>query len=268
MLERQIHHALCVHGGERWIAGAPVAGYEPKTKTVCPYHGCHFHGYKNCFPNDRQEIVKNGETRDKVRIATAEQTATLEAHGFRVIENAKVRKRKNLCQKKQTRTYPHAIFYDFESWRDKTQRKEVTTELTYKTMHMPISVSIGDPPERERAHICNLNKKLLIQKFMEELERRGKNTRAVVRSVFMPEDLHMCTAKRRRALVEWFDQVPILGFNSGRYDLNLIKEHFAELLADTTGKVQIGRNAIPGASYDEWVKAYGCSLQKSWFPYE
>jgi len=24
----------------------------------------------------------------------------------------------------------------------------------------------------------------------------------------------------------------------------------------------------PGTSYDEWVKAYGCKLTKSWFPYE
>jgi len=29
-----IHHALCGHGGERWIAGAPVDGYEPPTKTM------------------------------------------------------------------------------------------------------------------------------------------------------------------------------------------------------------------------------------------
>jgi len=29
-----IHHALCGHGGERWVEGAPVDGYDPKTKTV------------------------------------------------------------------------------------------------------------------------------------------------------------------------------------------------------------------------------------------
>lgn len=34
-----------------------------------------------------------------------------------------------------------------------------------------------------------------------------------------------------------------MGFNSGRNDLNLIKEHFAELLADTTDKVQVEKMA-------------------------
>lgn len=104
----------------------------------------------------------------------------------------------------------------------------------------------------------------------------------MVRVEFTPEDLHMFTAKRRRALEESCNQVPVLRFNCGDYDLNLIKEHFAELLADTTGRVQIEKkfehecfhfidimNYLgSGTTYDKWVKAYGCSFQKSWFPYK
>jgi len=51
-----IHHALCGHGGERWIAGAPVDGYEPTTKTVFQYHGCHFHG---CSAHCKQDNAVN-----------------------------------------------------------------------------------------------------------------------------------------------------------------------------------------------------------------
>lgn len=43
----------------------------------------------------------------------------------------------------------------------------------------------------------------------------------------MPEDIHLFTKERRRAIVEWCDKVPVLGFNCGRFDFNLIKEHFA-----------------------------------------
>ena len=41
-----IHHAVCGHGGERWIEGAPVDGYHHhhETKTIFPHHGCHWHG--------------------------------------------------------------------------------------------------------------------------------------------------------------------------------------------------------------------------------
>ena len=146
---------------------------------------------------------------------------------------------------KQTKTYPHAIF--FESYYDKTKRKEATDSLTYENAHVPISVSVGDTLEGEPTHICDPGPKALIRKFMEELERRGKNIRAVVRQEFMPEDTYLFTGKQRRAVVEWCDQVPVLGFNCGRYDLNLIKEHFAELLVSTTNKVQVAKK---GEHYD------------------
>ena len=109
-----------------------------------------------------------------------------------------------------------------------------------------------------------------------------------MRHEFMPEDIRHLPRKKRREVVEWCDQVPVLAFNCGRYDLNLIKEHFAELLADTTKKVQVTKKANttmfmktdgfrfldivnylgPGTSYEAWVKAYGCSGKKSWLPYE
>lgn len=45
----------------------------------------------------------------------------------------------------------------------------------------------------------------------------------------MPEDIHLFTAKRRRPMVEWCNQMPVVGSTYGRYDLNVIKEHFAEV---------------------------------------
>ena len=80
----------------------------------------------------------------------------------------------------------------------------------------------------------------------------------------------------------------MVGFNSGRYDLNLIKNHLAEPLADTTKRVRVAKNGNktmfmltwgfrfldiinylgPGTSYTRWVKAYDCETVKAWFPYE
>ena len=64
---------------------------------------------------------------------------------------------------------------------------------------------------------------------MEELERREKNIRDQVRAVFIPDDINMLTKAQRLKIEKWCNQVPVLGFNSGRYDLNLIREHLAEL---------------------------------------
>ena len=68
---------------------------------------------------------------------------------------------------------------------------------------------------------------------MEELERREKNIRDHVRAAFIPDDINMLTKMQRLKIEEWCDQVPVLGFNSGSYDLNLIREHFAKHFSDT-----------------------------------
>ena len=153
---------------------------------------------------------------------------------------------------------------------------------------MPISVSIGDTLEREPTHICDRDPAELVRKFKKELERRGKNFRTQVRAEFMPADANLLPKAQRQKIEEWCDQVPVTGFNSGTYDLNLIKKHFVEHLADTTGKVRVAKNGNkimflltcgfcfldiinylgPGTSYEKWVKAYECKTVKSWFPYE
>jgi len=49
----------------------------------------------------------------------------------------------------------------------------------------------------------------------------------------------MMQGRQRRKLEDWCNQVPVLGFNCGKYDLNLIKEHFAELLATQQPKCRL-----------------------------
>ena len=301
-----IHHAACGHGGERWVpinhaacghgcercvVRAPVDGYNHETKTVFQYHGCHWHGCRKCFPHDRNRIITHhGQTREDRFKATVERTQKLRAAGYHVIEawSCEVGKINIKLPKPQTQSYPHAILYDFEAYGDKNQRKEPTGTLTIENKHVPISVSVGDTLEREPTHICERDPAELVRKFMEELERREKNIRDQVRAAFIPDDINMLTKAQRLKIEEWCNQVPVLGFNSGRYDLNLIREHFAERLSDTTGKIRVAKNGNkimfilsknfrfldiinylgPGTSYEKWVKAYECETVKSWFPYE
>ena len=285
------HHAACGHGGERWVERAPVDGYNHETRTVFQYHGCRWHGCRKCYPNDRNKIVAhNNQTREDRFKATVERTEALRAAGCQVIEawSCEVGKKNIELPRTQMRSYPHAILYDFEAYGDKNQRKEPTGMFTIENTHVPISVSIGDTLEREPTHICERDPAELVHKFMEELDRRGKNIRAQVKATFMADDLKMLTKTQCLKIEEWCNQVPVLGFNSGRYDLNLIREHFAERLSDTIGKVRVAKNGNkimfiltnnfrfldiinylgPGTSYEKWVKAYECETVKSWFPYD
>ena len=82
----------------------------------------------------------------------------------------------------------------------------------------------------------------------------------------------------------------MIGFNSGKYDLNMVKEYFVKKISYnkededefaakkendymflTTSKFKVldVKNYIgPGLSYDAWCKSMGCRLQKLMFPYE
>ena len=53
-----IHHARCGHGGERHILGTRVDGYHPETKTIFQFHGCFWHGCKQCYPDERKGFVQ------------------------------------------------------------------------------------------------------------------------------------------------------------------------------------------------------------------
>ena len=314
----KIVHAMSGHGGERYIEKRPVDGYNDEKKVVFQYHGCRWHGCPKCYPNREQIIEHGGKTVEELYQATKRRTAHLRKVGYKVIECWSCQwlvpggadKHGEEIPKPQTKSYPHAILYDFEAYGDGNQRKEPTQNLTIENKHIPISVSIGDTLETTETieivetkdgkketkvkkvpkvtHICERNPKVLVQKFMQELGRREKNIRAKVRAEFMPPDVNLIFKDQRKKIEEWCDQVPTLGFNSGSYDLNLIKNYFAEELAGTTNKVRVAKNGSkimfiltdrlrfldiinylgPGTSYDRWVKAYECETTKSWLPYE
>ena len=240
-----IHHAMSGHGGERWIEKRPVDGYNHEKKLVLQYHGCYWHGCPKCY-HDRDKIIERGDrTREDLYQATMRRTAYLRKAGYRVIECWACEvgdKYVEELPEAKTKSYPHAILYDFEAYGDSNQRKEPTGNLTIENAHVPISVSIGDTLEREPTHICEKDPAELVRKFMAELERREKNIRKQVRAEFMPADVNLLLKDQRKKIEEWCDQVPALGFNSGTYDLNLIKKYFAEKLADTTNKVRVAKN--------------------------
>ena len=160
-----------------------------------------------------------------------------------------------------------------------------------------IAVHRGVRPDRSTTAARELAKsffKLIVtpndcrKTSLDELDQVERHLNQKLRATFMPDDVKMLTKAQRLKIEEWCNQVPVLGFNSGRYDLNLIRENFAERLSDTTGKVRVAKNGNkimfiltnnvrfleiinylgPGTSYEKWVKAYECETVKSWFPYD
>ena len=66
---------------------------------------------------------------------------------------------------------------------------------------------------------------MLVQLFVEELERRrALILEEVVKMYPKPDDFKMLSERDQEAWGEWVDQVAVIGFNSGKYDLNMIRQ--------------------------------------------
>ena len=302
-----IHHARCGHGGERKILGARVDGYHQESKTVFQFHGCLWHGCEKCYPEERQKPVQQKTRQGKVipRLDTKKKpmnrktayeltlmrTQFLRKEGYRVVEKWEHEKPTpwaNMhCPKVETETYPHAIVYDFESYQDTSKAVRPTSDLFYESEHVPISVSLADTLNPEPEYIVSRDPAELIRLFHQSLERRHTAIVADVVKEFSFSDTEGIPEKQCNELVKWFHQVPVLGFNSGHYDLKLIRQHFIPLLAQDPGTFAAEKNGRimfintpkfkfldvlnylgPGITYEKWVKTYGATLAKSWLPYE
>jgi len=127
---------------------------------------------------DRDKIIDRSDKTHKDRFkATMKHTALFRKAGYRVIEAwaCEVGRIDDVdLPKVETKSYPHTSIFDFETFGDNYQRKEVTPMLTIENMHEPISVSFGDTLKREPTHICERDPAALVSKFAEELESRGK----------------------------------------------------------------------------------------------
>ena len=102
----------------------------------------------------------------------------------------------------------------------------------------------------------------------------------------MPPDLEGLPKEQQNLINQWCSQVPVVGFNSGRYDLQLIRKYFINHLGQEdvlSGEKQGGNMYMrtpqfkflditnylaPGITYDKWVKTYGANQTKSWLPCE
>ena len=54
---------------------------------------------------------------------------------------------------------------------------------------------------------------------------------------YMPPDLEGLSKDQQNLINQWFSQVPVVGFNSDRYDLHLIRKYFITHLGQENGEL-------------------------------
>ena len=321
LIGRHIHHALCGHGGEYYVylyAGKekdsrareiPVDGYEPESNTIFQYHGCKWHGCP-CRKRKERNSLEEELIAEQRYAKTIELEKKMKEQGFKIVSvwecEKPEMKKKRFCKK--FRPYPYFIVYDFEAICQKINEKQ-TDELTITAKHIPVSVAINDNLTKKPSFIVEEDPKKLAERFVVELLKRAREIEETVwlsnpvlgvykkfneddkgeqyGGYLINEARVKLSKETAKSYVNWVKQVPVFGFNSGRYDINMIKEYFVENLTSLSDVnvakkensymflstpnfkfLDIKNFLAPGLSYDAWCRAYGCELQKLAFPYE
>ena len=326
LIGRHIHHALCGHGGEYYVTvkddeedrkkEIPVDGYEPESNTIFQYHGCKWHGCSCQKSGSSEQSSKERNSLEEERSAEQRYAKTIELEkkmkkqGFKIVsvwecEKPELKK-KRFCKK--FKPYPYFIVYDFEAICKKINEKQ-TDELTITAKHIPVSVAINDNLTKKPSFIVEEDPKKLAERFVDELLKRVSEIEEKVGSAnpvlgvykkikkddkgeqyggyLINEERVRLPKETAKSYVNWVKQVPVFGFNSGRYDINMIKEYFVKNIAALSDVnvakkensymflstpnfkfLDIKNYLAPGLSYDAWCRAYGCELQKLAFPYE
>ena len=221
---------------------------------------------------------------------------------------------------KTLRYYPYRATFDFECFFDRHNLPADTNTLQWSARHVPLSVSVAsNVPGHEDAqcYITNGDSDKLVADMMSHLhavsdaafESLKPSYESVLDKLKMLKEEwdsaeEECGLEEAESeanadesktnpfkklldqLFSWLHQLPVIGFNSGKYDLNMIKRSFVPLLISNNAAVIKRQNTYmclytdklkfldmvnflaPGVSYDKYLKAYGCELQKGHFPYE
>lgn len=218
--------------------------------------------------------------------------------------------------------YPYKITYDFEAYFKKPQSSLDTSKIKFEANHLPLSASVASDFPGYQEAVCFIRNSdavsdLLVKRVFtyitnlalvigDSVKRQHQETldmlnEAIKTALEMEKEVsskvkgkspykkHPLLALKNRYM-RWIEQVPVVGFNSGKYDLNLIKKTFHQFLQETEGEDKIHvtkRNnqylsistrhfilldilnyLAPGYSYANYLKGFTKSEVKGFFPYD
>ena len=215
------------------------------------------------------------------------------------------------------RFYPFRATFDFECFFDRDNVPADSDRVQWIARHVPLSVSLasnvpgyepaqcyvtdGDSDKLVADMMSHLHAvsdaafeslKPSYESVLNELDARKEEWDDAESEANTEEEENEKESKTNPfntlagQLLGWLRQLPVVGFNSGKYDLNVVKKFFIPLLIHNNAAVIKRQNTFmclytdklkfldvtqylaPGVSYDKYLKAYGCELQKGHFPYE
>jgi hypothetical protein len=137
------------------------------------------------------------------------------------------------------RYYPFFIFYDFECWLD-TSCTTMDSKLQFEGVHQLLSISIlgshDTTPKFIPVETTPLEAIKQMLKEMESIRLRYIQQLHPKYTIYYKKISRLDDEKKRKSLQnrlsDWIEEMPVYGFNSGKYDLNVIKVYLPILLRE------------------------------------
>jgi hypothetical protein len=222
----------------------------------------------------------------------------------------------------ELRFYPYRITYDIECFLPRNNLPEPTATLDYEARHEFLSVSVCSNVPNHTRPVCFVRRTttretvrkfvrylltiadeaavLMRERFESVLSRvREHHDRAVLCEEAFADDnmsakCHYASRKPLAGLLESLEKhlacVPVVGYNSQNYDINIIKGELLECIQEEEGEdfnfvvkrvnsmscvqsrrlrlVDVCNYIAPGFTYAKYLRAFGCTVEKGFFPYE
>ena len=217
--------------------------------------------------------------------------------------------------------YPYFITWDCECYLDKDNLPPSTDRMEFINEHKLLSISVcSNVPDytEPKCMITDGSTDKLVGLFVDYLMEIAEKARTILVARYSDtiEEIERFIAERKakeakwqsshfsskasyagrdldnmlHSLYEYLGKVPVVGFNSQRYDLLVMKGPLLRILTNRVdGKPQfvvkretklqaietpnlrfldICNYIAPGFNYERYLKAFDCTLEKGFFPYE
>jgi len=191
------------------------------------------------------------------------------------------------------RFYPYCSTFDYESFMDKCNLPQNTDKTTWLALHRPLFVSVCSNVPGFQTPVCFVDDtgddEDLVLRLLQYLEKIALTAYQLLKNKFqyvfaLQEHANPVLAELINTFDAFLKEHIILGFNSGKYDLNVVKpliikhlrprvsftilknNDFMCLKTDIFKFLDIKNYIAPGFLYKKFIKAYGASQSKFCFP--
>lgn len=133
---------------------------------------------------------------------------------------------------KELTYYPYFIFYDFETYLKPDIENKVDGQLQYTGSHNLLSISLMGNEEKESIFIpADESPEITIDKWIKEMDIIRKKYIKNMFEIYYPYVMSIAKLDNEKLkkllgskLVNWIESLPVYGFNSSAYDINVVKK--------------------------------------------